>query len=162
MLAKLPPPNTQLLAWVENSTAIEGSKPSNMVSVDIATVVRGMLCMGSELAAVYLHALKNNVACRNCCADVMNKIATLLQSLGTKISDDDLHHNNAASSVGAEDNGVSTSWRWVSMEHKLVRELIALKNAADQQFKAQNFKSAIHSYTSALKVRKLLPSICVC
>ena len=99
-------------------------------------VVNAMLCMGYEMAAVYLHSLKNVAACRTCCAEVMNKVSTLLQSLSNKLSDDD----------------TDGQWMWVPMEHKRVRELISLKNNADIQFKSSNFKGAINNYASALKV----------
>ncbi len=88
------------------------------------------------MAAVYLHALKNVAACRSCCAEVMNKVSMLLQSLSHKLTDDD----------------TDGKWMWISMEHKRVRELISLKNNADLMFKSSNFKGAINNYASALKV----------
>lgn len=127
--AMFPCPGVPSLAWNEIR-----EPPS--VQVDISAVKSMILCMGYELGHVYVTSLKNVKASRTCSADVMMKMVALLNELDTSISNDDKNE----------------SWQWVVKELAKLKELISMKNSADQQFKAKSFVAALNSYTAALKV----------
>ncbi len=124
-----PCPGIGSLAWNEIR-----EPPS--VQIDISSVKSMVLCMGYELGHTYVIALKNVKASRSCSADVMMKMVALLSEIDTSISNDDKNE----------------SWQWVVRELAKLKELISMKNSADQQFKAKNFVGALNSYTAALKV----------
>lgn len=126
--AKQPFPSTVALAWTEES--------SGGMTVDLRAILAAMLGMGSELAHTYMLSLKNIKCSRNYCTEVMNMVSTLLSTLDTALS--------------AEDK--IDAWSWVDMEATKLKELISLKTTADLQFKAKNFRGALQSYSSALKV----------
>ncbi len=130
--AMFPCPGIGSLTWNEIR-----EPPS--VQIDISSVKSMVLCMGYELGHTYVISLKNVKASRSCSADVMMKMVALLSEIDTSISNDDKNE----------------SWQWVVRELAKLKELISMKNSADQQFKAKNFVGALNSYTAALKVGTL-------
>jgi DnaJ homolog subfamily C member 7 len=123
-------PTLEELTWTMES------KDSNIAKVILTHVKNMIFCMGSELAFIYLHSLKNVPISRNCSADVMNKILSLLESLQVVLGPTDL----------------LDAWSWVQREVQKMKELIALKNTGDQQFKEKNYRAALYSYSNALKI----------
>lgn len=124
-----PCPLLSTLIWIE-------CKEGASVLVDARSVASAMMCMGAEMAAVYLIALKNLDAVRSYCADVMSKVSALLADLSSRLSEDDKRD----------------AWAWVVEESKRVTSIITLKNTADKQFKNRDFRGALYSYGCALKV----------
>lgn len=127
--AKFPCPSIDSLDWKE-------IKSPNGLSIDVNSVVNMILCVGSELGFNYLVALKNVKMSRYYCADVMNKIFQILTQLDQLLSLEEK----------------SDCWVWVSKELSKIKELISIKNTADLQFKNKNFRAALNSYGSALRV----------
>lgn len=127
--ATFPFPSAASLTWTE-STALQ------MTIVDSRALLQAMLCLGAELSLPYLISLKNNKYVRNYCSDVMNKIAALVDELETYLSVEDK----------------ADAWSWVHVESSKMKELLALKTTADNQFKSKSFRSALQNYSLSLKV----------
>jgi hypothetical protein len=135
--ARLPAPDADKLTWTERSG-------SNAVSVNVAAVVQAILCMGPSLGQSYVAALKNVDASRNCCADVMSRIAAILSDLSALLAEGYKDGVNAA--TGA-------SWAWVATEMSRTRSMIDAKNKGDRCFRNSQHTEAIKAYTDAIKVR---------
>eukprot|EP01039_Chlorochromonas_danica_P002157 gene2157-2355_t len=127
--ATFPFPSAAALTWTE-STALQ------MTIVDSRSVLQALLCLGAELSLPYLISLKNNKYVRSYCSDVMNKIAALVDELEAFLSVEDK----------------ADAWSWVHVESSKMKELLALKTTADNQFKGKSFRSALQNYSLSLKV----------
>jgi hypothetical protein len=127
--AVFPTVASSALQWKESSA-------EKCVRADLPSTISFMLCMGSEMAAVYLTVLKNISVNRSYSADVMGKLATLLRGLAAKLSADELRGD----------------WAWVQAESDKINCLLGLKTGADEKFKAKVFKAALLAYSNALKV----------
>ena len=143
--ALLPAPDTNSLAWVE--------KPGkSIVTVDTQAVVNALLCMGPGLSEVYLQALKNVDATRNCSADVMSRILVILTELLEILKAHQAVH--AVDGTNNNNKGLEQllgSWTWVIHELQRTKELIEWKNIGDRQFRASSHADAINSYSKAIK-----------
>ena len=133
-------PRSESLLWRETS-------PGAPVRVDPAAVVQAMLTLGPSMAREYVVCLKNNDACRNCCADVMDRVAALLAELYRQVS---------ASPDRLDANGLAefaeppAAWQWVRAELLAVRDIIDQKNKADKAFRAGQFNDAVRHYSQAV------------
>ena len=134
--AKLPAPDADKLTWTEKAG-------SNAVSVNVAAVVQAILCMGPSLGQSYVAAIKNVEASRNCCADVMSRIAAILSDLSALLAEGYKDGVNAAMGV---------SWAWVATETTRTRSMIDAKNKGDRCFRNAQHNEAIKAYTDAIKV----------
>jgi tetratricopeptide (TPR) repeat protein len=126
--AILPCPNLVDLVWEETK--------NSGLRVNIIGIKNMILCMGHDLGYIYLISLKNIKANRNFSAEVMMKILALLGELDSTIDNEEKKE----------------TWQWVVKEFSRLKELIEMKNTADQQFKAKSFVSALQTYTASLKV----------
>jgi hypothetical protein len=124
------------LAWTDAG--------KNAVNIDRNEIMRALYIMGGELAAVYIVALKNVVAARTCCSDVMNKVMRVMISLK-----DQLHIHGGNNGMGNQSSGYD--WAWVEGEFNRLKSIIDAKERADQFFKDTNFTSAISCYGAAMK-----------
>lgn len=133
--ASFPAVSPEVVQWKESAA-------EKYVKADLPATIQLMLCMGPDLASVYVTALKNITANRLYSADIMAKLATTLRGLATKLSVAD----------------VLDKWNWVQGENDKIQCLLQLKTNADEKFKAKNFKAALMAYSNAIKVR----ISCVC
>jgi tetratricopeptide (TPR) repeat protein len=124
-----PCPLQSTLRWVE-------CKEHSSVLVDVRSVASLLLCMGPDMAVVYLCSLKNIDAVRSYCADVMQKVSSIQLELLSRLSEEDR----------------KDAWSWAVEESKRVTQMISLKNTADKQFKTQDYRGSLYSYGCALKV----------
>jgi hypothetical protein len=139
--ANFPAPKREDLLWIEGnkSAGVTASLSSmSMVLINIEEIVKCLLCMGSELSAVYITALKNIALNRQYSADIMNKLVVIGSKLESYLTYQEKDE----------------SWKWLKQELSKLNEFISIKNLADQQFKSKNFQNALNNYTKALKVRK--------
>ena len=127
------------LTWSEAAAERRGA-----LRVDREEVLRALLIMGGDLAAVYMVSLKNVLVSRSCCGDVMAVVLWLTQRLK-----DTLAEHGGNNGLGTQSSGYD--WAWVEPELARLQEVIDTKNRADQRFKESNFTGAIHSYGLALK-----------
>ena len=131
--AELSSLDMEALSWREVSYGIVG--------VDLAAVKTAMLVMGPAMARSYLITLKNMDKCRsNCSADIMSKIAGVLGNMKEILC-------RLSGSTPPDE-----SWDWVMVEYKMLRQIISLKNDADEKFRKNLFEDAIQRYTDVLKV----------
>jgi tetratricopeptide (TPR) repeat protein len=124
-----PCPLQSTLRWVE-------CKEGSNVLVDTRSVASFLLCIGSEMSAVYMCSLKNIDAVRSYCADVMQKVSSIFSELLSRLGEEDRRD----------------AWAWAVEESKRVMQMISLKNTADKQFKSQDYRGSLYSYGCALKV----------
>jgi tetratricopeptide (TPR) repeat protein len=122
-------PSKSELLWAE-------VKAPPAVVVSLPAIKRLCLCMGSSMAMIYLQVLKNHVLSKNCSADVMLKMFGLLEMLSQDLPAQDLME----------------TWAWVPRETAKLRELLSLKQTADQQFKEKSYRASMQSYTQALRM----------
>jgi hypothetical protein len=157
--AKLPGPGVSSLVWSE--------KPGkNMVTVDVAAVVQMILCCGPSLGQIYLGALKNSDACRNCCADVMTRVSAILSDLSSLLTSaggvgsqnwqQNANGNGAGGSPRSQqqqqEHSIVGAWLWVTAELTQTKLLIEAKNRGDRCFRMSQHAEAVRQYTEALKV----------
>jgi Tfp pilus assembly protein PilF len=136
-----------LLEWKESNH----SNGTTTIEVHLKIVVNFFLCIGSELAYLYLITLKNLPLNRISSAEMMTKVKELLNELEKILSSEkplssSNHHNS-----GNDDN---SSWLWVNKEIAKMNELISLKLTADNFFKQKIYQNALINYTNALKIDK--------
>jgi tetratricopeptide (TPR) repeat protein len=128
-MAAFPVPSREKLLWLDSGA-------NNMVQISEDAIVNAILCMGSELGALYITCLKNLDINRTCCKDVMDRIASITVKLANVIG-------NTATLL---------RWKWVSEERSRVQLLINTKNKGDKMFKLGRFHEALHHYSEALDV----------
>lgn len=114
----------------------QGITGEKTVRADLPSTIQFLLCMGSELAAIYLTVLKNTSLNRSFSADIMSKLATMLRGLAAKLTAEEL----------------KAEWRWVQTESDKINCLLGLKTNADEKFRLRSFKPAVLAYSNALKV----------
>lgn len=131
--ASFPTVSPEVVQWKENPA-------ERCVKADLPATIQLMLCMGPEMASVYVTALKNISANRQYSADIMAKLATTLRGLAAKLTVGDMRDK----------------WSWVQAENDKIQCLLQLKTSADEKFKAKNFKAALMAYSNAIKVHYLL------
>lgn len=141
--ATFPAPKKEDLLWIDGNKSSSSSTSLNqlpaLVLINSEEIVRCMLVMGSEMAAIYLTSLKNISLNRFYSADIMNKLMVIVARLEGMLTHQEKEE----------------SWKWVKIESVKVNELISLKNLADQQFKSKKYQNALNNYSSALKVSYL-------
>ena len=142
--ALLPAPDADSLAWVE--------KPGkSIVTVDTQAVVNALLCMGPRLSEVYLQALKNIDATRNCSADVMSRVLVIISELSQILKAHQAVHATDGTNNNKGLEQLLVPWIWVTHELQRTKELIEWKNIGDRQFRASSHADAINSYSKAIK-----------
>ncbi len=99
----------------------------------IAGVSNAILVMGAEMAQTYVWALKNEGHSRYLCAETMELIKNILQSVRAVV-------------------GTDRDWAWVGDQLVLLEKLIRLKNDADGKFRENNFVEALSTYRDFIKV----------
>ena len=105
--------------------------------------------MGPRLSEVYVQALKNVDAARNCSADVMSRVLVVLSELVKGLtSPAETRGKEAKTPVGLG------SWAWAETERQRTKQLINHKDVGDRQFRAGSHGDAIQSYTHAINVDK--------
>ena len=98
--------------------------------------------MGPRLAEIYVVAIKNLDACRNCSSDFMAKFLVVLTDLSNRLqqpsgkgssggSGGSANSANANSSSRVEGTGLG-AWVWVTGELQRTQELIDMKNNGDR------------------------------
>ena len=127
---KFPFPNPVKIMWIENKNLV------NTATADIPVIVNAILCMGTDFAKIYIISLKNQNINKSCSGSVIEKVLDLLGDIHKLLS--------------AEDN--KERWSWIRNEFEKVQSLSDFKQSADQQFKTNSFKAAVHNYGNALKV----------
>jgi tetratricopeptide (TPR) repeat protein len=113
----------------------EVKQPPSVV-FSLPAVMQLALSMGSTMALIYVQVLKNNALSKNYSADVMQKMFALLEMLSNNLPAQDL----------------LDTWSWVPRETAKLRELLSLKQTADQQFKEKSYRAAMQAYTQALRM----------
>ena len=88
----LPGPTQGSLIWEERIG-------KNIVNVDTEAVVQILLSMGTGLSEVYLLALKNLDLNRNCSADIMTRIAVILDELSKYLQCTSHFHSSSLSAA---------------------------------------------------------------
>ena len=111
--------------------------------------------MGPRLSEVYVQALKNVDATRNCSADVMSRMLVVLSELvhGLTLSAE-ARGAPKSSDKGAKASVDLGSWAWAAVEQQRTKQLIDFKNVGDRQFRAGSHGDAIQSYTNAINADK--------
>ena len=105
-------------------------------------MVLALLSMGPRLAEIYVVAIKNLDACRNCSSDFMAKFLVVLTDLSNRLqqpsgkgssggSGGSANSANANSSSRVEGTGLG-AWVWVTGELQRTQELIDMKNNGDR------------------------------
>jgi tetratricopeptide (TPR) repeat protein len=136
-----------LLEWKENNH----SNGTTTIEVHLKIVVNFFLCIGSELAYLYLITLKNLPLNRISSAEMMTKVKELLTELEKILSSEKPLSSSNQHNSGNDDN---SSWLWVNKEIAKMNELISLKLTADNFFKQKIYQNALINYTNALKIDK--------
>lgn len=124
-----PVPSRDKLYWKETGV-------NNMVAIDQEAVINAILFMGSEKGALYVSCLKNLDISRTCCADVMDRVSSIISDISKRIG-------NAA---------VEYRWKWIQEEQKKIQSLVGRKNSGDKMFRLGRFHEALHHYSEAIEV----------
>ena len=124
--AAFPCPQQNKLVWKCNSLLKQNG---HNIEIDRYAISNAMLCMGSDMARVYLVCLKNLSICRNHSSEAMSILSQLLTILASTVSD----------------------WKWVKTSANLLKESIELKNSADEKFRVASYNAAIGAYSEALR-----------
>ena len=132
-----PPPTQARLAWVERA---------GVVAVDAAAVAQALLWLGPRLAELYVQAVKNLDACRNCSADCMSKVLAALTDLAATLK----KHPVLGRDGRVEGTGLG-AWVWVTGELQRTKDLIEAKNTGDRLFRAGAHGDAALAYSKALR-----------
>lgn len=122
-------PGYTTLTWREITS-------TSTVHIVSKVVVDAILFMGSDLAQIYVIALKNMQLNRSVSGDIMVKLALIFSELHSRLTTADLIE----------------TWRWVIVEVDKLDRLMNFKTTADQQFKKKSYKAALANYNNALKV----------
>lgn len=124
------------LAWTDGGRGV--------VKMNKDDVMRAVMIMGGDLAAVYMVSLKNVVVSRSCCGDVMAKTLWIMVRIKEL-----LVQYGGNNGLGTQSSG--WDWAWADTELSRLQSIIDAKNRADQYFKEANFTAAIQSYGDAMK-----------
>ena len=116
--------------------------------------------MGPRLAEIYVVAIKNLDACRNCSSDFLAKFLQVLTDLSKRLHTSSGKGTNSNTSNGSSSASASGSgkvegtglgaWVWVTGELQRTQELIDMKNNGDRLFRAASHTEAIQAYSTAI------------
>lgn len=112
------------------------------MKVNILATVHFMLCAGADMGALYIRALKNQslkgkqFSYSKQLREIMHLLDSILHEMVSQLS---------ASELKAQ-------WQWVERELDHVGSLIAMKAAADENFRAAKYSDAITLYANALQI----------
>ena len=124
--AAFPSPHQDRLIWKYSSLT---KKSGHHIEIDRYAISNAMLCMGSDMARIYLTCLKNLSVCRNHSSEAMSILGQLLIILASTVSD----------------------WKWVKASANLLKESIDVKTSADEKFRNSSYSAAIALYSEALR-----------
>jgi len=123
--AQLPSPKLSELVWSELG--------AGCVRVNESAHVQAMLFMGSDMAKLYVQALKNHDCIRNCCNDVLGNTIKILKELQGRVNS-------------------SVNWDWVKEEERVLKSLLDTKALADTHYRHGEFGLSHLKYGDALQV----------
>lgn len=144
-------------------TALQWYEDHNsQVIINIMNIVHACLCMGSEVAELYIRVLKNQEICRNRSTEVMNHLKKIFIELKSSMK-----INDPVTASSPRNDSSDSVWPWIKTNSSKLERLMTHKAAGDYSFRAGKYGPASASYGIALEVRGLISidkghSLCPC
>jgi hypothetical protein len=139
-------------------TSSRSMKSTYNLHYNINAIMEAIVCMGSELAQVYMTTLKNNESYRTCCGSLMDHVFQTVRLLRDNIDengklllqcDKTIVKNMITNPIESQS---CHDWSWIDIEYQKLKLLIELKNHADESFRAGDYAAALQGYGNAMKV----------
>ena len=109
-------------------------------------IVDALLCLGSDLARVYITCLKNSNLYHICCSDIIEATQVVI----TRLNYATLNMKSATLNMGV--TPANNIWSWVETEIVRISNFLERKRIADKCFKSNEFTKAISGYSETIKV----------